>query len=918
VSGIALELDTCGCCQGIRTLTPGEISNPPGLDRIAYRTGTHGSFKRTMTVRISALEALRRLTTRDDGDPAIALLDAWATTLDVLTFYQERIANEAYLRTATELRSIQELARAIGYEVRPGTAAGADLVFTLEGAAGAPDLVKLLRGVKVQSLPGQDELPQIYETVEEIEARPEWNALRARLTEPVRPALGETELFLRGSETNLRPGDMVLLVGNERLNDPTDTSERWDIRRLTAVQPDRAHDVTRLAWAEGLGFALAGYQIQPAQENLKVYALRRRAGLFGNNAPDWHAMPADLRTEYTKAGDVSNPQDWPNLSLGQVGTAKNESNPAGDVFLDALYPQIVAGSWVVLVHPDQAHPKRGYRELYRVEAAVDDSRTDFTISAKTTRLTLSGENLHEEFDDQLRQTVVYGESDQLELVEAPLADPVQGDEIDLLEPAPRLPEGRPLVVSGKRARIQVRDGVAGLTFVPDDGAPQVGVNAGDVFEALAPYSTNLDGTRTWTVDNLKGTLGTVRVTANAFVLAAAPDDAETVREETETGPPLSEAPEQETLKLAASLMHAYDRESLRVAANVAFATHGETKADVLGSGDASAAFQRFVLKDAPLTYVPTADPSGGATTLAVRVNGLLWKEARALYGHGPRERVYVTRTGADGKTAVEFGDGSTGARLPTGSENVNAVYRVGVGLQGQVKAGKLTLLLSPPLGVKAVTNPFSATGAADPETVARARENAPLTVLTFERIVSLQDFEDFATAFSGVGKAQGTWLWDGESRLVHLTVAADDGSPLSSSSVTYQNLRDAIRASGDPRANVRIDPHEQLSFKLEASVFVKPEYETATVLGAVDAAVRARFSFEERGFGQSIAESEVVAAIQRVEGVEAVDMTGLHLTGAPVVVNPFLPALRARIDNGAVHAAQLLTLASDGVKVVAA
>ena len=61
MSGIALELDTCGCCQGIRTLTPGEISNPPGLDRIAYRTGTHGSFKRTMTVRISALEALRRL-----------------------------------------------------------------------------------------------------------------------------------------------------------------------------------------------------------------------------------------------------------------------------------------------------------------------------------------------------------------------------------------------------------------------------------------------------------------------------------------------------------------------------------------------------------------------------------------------------------------------------------------------------------------------------------------------------------------------------------------------------------------------------------------------------------------------------------------------------------------------------------------
>ena len=45
-----------------------------------------------------------RLRTRDDDDFTIALLDAWATVADVLTFYQERIANESYLRTATERR----------------------------------------------------------------------------------------------------------------------------------------------------------------------------------------------------------------------------------------------------------------------------------------------------------------------------------------------------------------------------------------------------------------------------------------------------------------------------------------------------------------------------------------------------------------------------------------------------------------------------------------------------------------------------------------------------------------------------------------------------------------------------------------------------------------------------------------------
>lgn len=911
MSAAAEELTTCGCCEAVRALTPAAIANPPGLSQLAYRVGTHGSFMQTMKARLSATPALRRLTTRDEDDPTIALLDAWATALDVLTFYQERIANEAYLRTATELQSILELARAIGYELRPGAAAGTNLVFELETAAGAPETARLAPGVKVQSLPGQDELPQVFETVTETEARPEWNGLRARLTTPVKPGLGATEVFLQGVATNLRLGDLILFVGNERLNDPNDTSERWDVRRLTAIEPDRARDFTRVAWDEGLGYQMSGYVIEPAQENLKVYALRQRAALFGHNAPDWRAMPDKVHDNYP-GGDRS---DWPGLSLDKVGTKATATNPATDIFLDALYPELVAGSWIVLVHPDPKRPKRGYRELYRVAAAVEDSRTDFTISAPTTRLTLSGERLRDEFNKRLRETAVYGQSDPLELVETPLTDPVQGDEVDLLVAMPKLAEGRPLVASGKRARVAAGRDSTNLQLVPDDGSAQVQVNPGDVLELRSPYSVNLDGTRTWTLDNLKGKRGSVRAAADAFVVVPAPDDAEVVREQTATGPPLSEAAEQEKLKLSGSLAHAYDRESFRLAANVAPTTHGETKLEVLGGGDASARFQRFVLKDAPLTYVPTSDPSGSVTTLKVRVNGVLWKEARALYEHGPRERVYIARADAGGKTAVEFGDGQTGARLPTGSENVQAVYRVGAGLQGQVKADKLTLLLSPPLGVKSVTNPFPATGAADPETLDRARENAPLTVLTFERIVSLQDFEDFATAFAGVGKAQATLLWDGETRLVHLTVAADDGSPLSSDSITYQNLRAAIRSSGDPRAHVQLDPNEPLGFKLDANVYVTPEYEASMVLAAVTAAVQNQFSFERRAFGQSVAQSEVVATIQRVEGVEAVDMVRLYLTGETAEVNGLLPALRARIDHATVRAAQLLTLAADGLKV---
>ena len=492
MSAASPQLDTCGCCGGVQVVTPLTVANAPAQPRIAYRAGTHGSFKESLEARLSGQAVLRALTTREDDDPTIALLDAWATVLDVLTFYQERIANEAYLRTATELESILELAREIGYELGPGAAAGTDLVFALESAPGSPDSVRLGTGIKVQSIPGQDELPQIFETVEEIEGRPVWNALRARLTQPELPALGATEIFLQGVATNLRPGDLVLFVGNERLSDSG--SERWDERRLTVVEPDRAHGVTRVAWEEGLGYQLSGHVIEPSQDNVKVYTLRQRAALFGHNAPDWLAMPDSVHTNY--GGGT----DWPHLSLQKVG-AGTGTNPASDIFLDAAYPQIVVGSWVVLARPDPAFPTRGYWELYQVTTALEDSRTDFTMSSKTTRLTLAGENLLSEYGSALRQTVVYGQSEQLPIAEAPLTDPVQGDEIELPEPTPRLAAGRSLVVSGKRARVAVRDGVTGLVLV---GSPTVGLNPGEVLEVLAPFVPQPDGSRLWTLDNLRG------------------------------------------------------------------------------------------------------------------------------------------------------------------------------------------------------------------------------------------------------------------------------------------------------------------------------------------------------------------------------------------------------------------------------
>src|SRR5690349_4553135 len=126
--------DKCGCCEGVEALTPVAIFNRPGLDAVAFRAGTHASFYETMQARLSSSEfpQLAALTTRETQDASMALLDAWAMVGDVLTFYQERIANEGYLRTATERRSVLELARLVGYRLKPGLSSSVYLAYTLE------------------------------------------------------------------------------------------------------------------------------------------------------------------------------------------------------------------------------------------------------------------------------------------------------------------------------------------------------------------------------------------------------------------------------------------------------------------------------------------------------------------------------------------------------------------------------------------------------------------------------------------------------------------------------------------------------------------------------------------------------------------------------------------------------------------
>ena len=232
-------------------------------------------------------------------------------------------------------------------------------------------------------------------------------------------------------------------------------------------------------------------------------------------------------------------------------------------------------------------------------------------------------------------------------------------------------------------------------------------------------------------------------------------------------------------------------------------------------------------------------------------------ELQYLYGSGPQDRVFVVETDDDGSTYVRFGDGTIGALLPSGAQ-VTADYRTGLGTAGNVGAGTLTSPLTRPKGLRSVTNPLAAGGGADAETIDEARLNAPTTVRTFERIVSLRDAEDQARENAMVAKAQR---------------GVDDGRRRPRRCGHRRRRRrcaarpkPARRPARRPRRAPRPQPSDagtRLQRPLALSIVVRliaidADRDPKDVSAAVSAALLAHFSFAVRDFGQPVRLSEVL------------------------------------------------------------
>ena len=699
--------------------------------------------------------------------------------------------------------------------------------------------------------------------------------------------------------------------------------------------------------------------VETPASRVEVQAMRVKAKFFASTYPglpvvdvpierrnaDSPAVPSNVsRTRFispTLGPNAGLPSAWDRLVADQ--------KPVKTIPLDATYDQIKPKSWVAIDRPrftnagDPDGRVTTYHSVIDVRTSSMDTQTGFT--AKVTLLTLqppwlTGADGLTGADDiatvlsgdaksttVLRDTVVYAQSEPLDIADEPLDTDVEKATIELAELYDGIEPGRWIIVSGSRTDIPNVSGVPASELVMVAAVNQgsqpplsqcAAFPSGFIPFKAIDYTTdaNAQGDRLVIGTLNDEALETIRKLPNptvanqkycepvqlakgVFVNAYVPTEAERKGRfpdflglfvDPKTGLPSSQGeivsltergifawrifsePVHTILTLANGLAYKYDARTVTLYGNVVNATHGQTVAEVLGNGDASQPFQTFALHQPPLTYLPALTPAGAQSTLTVRVNEIAWQEANELASLGPTSRSYITQTDDADKTSVIFGNGEHGARPSSGNVNIKATYRYGIGKPGNVKAQQISQLATRPLGLDGVVNPLPATGGADRDSPNQARRNIPIAVKALDRLVSVEDYADFARAFAGIGKASAARLSDGRRQVLHVTIAGADDIPIDVNSDLYRNLVQALHQLGDPFRPIQVCVRKIQLLVIFAGIKVLADYEWESVESQVRAALLDAFSFDRCELGQSAFLSEAVSLMQGVEGVAYVDV----------------------------------------------
>lgn len=787
------------------TELPAAIHNLKGLDRIAYRIADYASARRWLFERLDRSRELAAWTYRGADDPGIALYEGAALVIDSLTFYQQAYANEAFLRTATWRESVVDLVRLVGYRLKPAIGGVGTFAFEVEG----DKPVTIPRGVGLQASLGPDSHPADLETAEEIVALP-WLS-RLSLVRPQAPG------WIRPGTTKLvvAPGTPLTFAKNDRIAIGVLSSDGRHLDQFETVIVEAVE-----SWHGRSVLVLKGAitKITGAHRTLTAVKLGQTFHLTGHNSPASYVKvnasgpPTGVNVNFSRpihqSRELSLEPQAPQLALGtrlavQMMTHLIHRFDVVTFEADAFQPVVMQRT--VMERPVMDVPGN------RVEQLTNPLRR-FELASIT---------------DARSETVSFG----------PLSVPSTIVTLDAVLGVD-LPSARTFDIR----TVQV-DAIEGAPF-------SVGATWSDITAPATHLAYWGDSTRAR--DAVGRRVG--------IAPAGKPSYSATVLDVQSTG-------DVATFILDRDVDVADFGEGNKtvVYGNLADVTEGKRVKDtVLGNGDDRAVFQSFKLPKTPLTYLehPELTPPE-QPELEVIVTGRIWKHVPVLFGQPGDAEVYVVRQDENGDSWVQFGDGKTGSRLPSGVDNVSARYRTGAGAHGPLADGAKP---SADRTVKQITDVNLiglVAGGADPEDEATAKLAAPARVQSLDRIVSITDVEAEALAIGGVARARAIWTIAHGVPVVQVTLLMQEGRTAELEHARAV-LAMANRKRGPDRFPIVVVPGAFEYLYLDLSIAIDPELDPRPVREAVrDALVADR----SRVFGDAEYATRLEGIAQNVPGV---------------------------------------------------
>ena len=250
-----------------------------------------------------------------------------------------------------------------------------------------------------------------------------------------------------------------------------------------------------------------------------------------------------------------------------------------------------------------------------------------------------------------------------------------------------------------------------------------------------------------------------------------------------------------------------------------------------------------------------------------------WVLRHDLLSSGPFDADFTVDMEEDRHAYLRFGFGTQG-KQPQPGDRFQVTYRVGGGEIGNVRADTITHIVTDEVAITCVRNPLPAQGGTDPESIEEVRDVAPYAFRKQQCCVTEEDYATIAMQHPQVQNAVARLRWLGNQPVACIYAQRKQGLPIDAAFIAeLRRFVDAYRLAGHT-LEIR-NPYFvglRISLRVQLQRFAASSVVGNALAKALSNTASGFFAPEHFTFGQPIYQSQLLATVMAVPGVQQVEI----------------------------------------------